>query len=793
VNIMESIFEKLGIFYLGRELNPDTMEATETPTLVKSKNFTTHAAIIGMTGSGKTGLGIDLLEEAAIDNIPVIAIDPKGDMGNLCLAFPDLSPDDFLPWVEEEAHEKGVEPMEVARKTARMWREGIESFDQTPERIRRFKEHDVTIYTPGSTAGVPVSVLGSLAAPDAAVLEEADAFAQSVNTTVASLLSLLGIEADPLESREFILLAQILKRAWMAGEGLDMGTLISRIVTPPFDRIGVLPLESFYPPSDRFKLASRFNNVLASPTFENWLKGDPLDIDRLMYDENQRSKISIFSIAHLSDRERMFFVTLLLNAVLGWMRRQSGTGRLRALVYMDEIYGYFPPSKNPPSKEPMMLLLKQARAFGVGMVLSTQNPVDLDYKGLSNIGTWFIGRLQTKQDIAKVIEGLSGKVAGTLSKERIARLLATLPKRTFFLKSAHVEKVHIFRTRWVLSYLAGPLKRRDISRLMAKKKAAAAPEAAPEAPAAPKAPLGGAATESAEAPILPRTILQRFEPPFSSPPRYTPSLAAKGRVRYFNAARGIDIEEPWCLILPLSADVREPSWEEVQACEEDFSGAPTKPASGAAFAPLPPFLTAAKSLKPFEKTLKALLYGKKRLELYRCRPLKAESRPGESLEAFKNRLMEILEEKREAESEKLQERYEKRLKTLQERYEKALMKLEKEEQDVSATTTSSLIDTGLAVFGALFGSKRSAASKVGQALKGGRRVMKEKADVERARAQVAAVEEKIEAMKEEMEEKLDALYDKYLLENYEIETFFIKPRKSDIAVDRLVLYWKADV
>ena len=784
---MEKIFEKLGIFYLGRDLDPETMEATETPTLVKSKNFTTHAAIIGMTGSGKTGLGIDLLEEAAIDNIPVIAIDPKGDMGNLCLAFPDLSPDDFLPWIEEEARQKGEDPAEVAKKTAQMWREGIESFDQTPERIRRFKEHEVTIYTPGSTAGVPVSVLGSLKAPDAAVLEDADAFAQSVNTTVASLLSLIGVEADPLESREFILLGQILKQAWMAGEGLDIGTLIARIITPPFSKIGVLPLESFYPPADRFKLASRFNNILASPTFENWLKGDPLRIENLLYDAKQKAKISIFSIAHLSDRERMFFVTLLLNTILGWMRSQSGTGRLRALVYMDEIYGYFPPSKNPPSKEPMMLLLKQARAFGVGMVLSTQNPVDLDYKGLANIGTWFIGRLQTKQDIAKVIEGLSGKIGGTLGKEAIERLLGSLPKRTFFLKSAHIEQVRIFQTRWVLSFLKGPLKKREIGRLMAAKKKSAPQAEAPGArprPAAPKASAGSAA------PILPAAVAQRFEPALQPGGDYLPALAAKASVRYFNASRGIDIEKELCLLYPLEERTEAVDWEEAEPCDEDFTRAPARPSSDTAFAPLPPLLLETKSLKPFEKALKDHLYASRRLELYRCRKLKAESKPGESPEDFKNRLMEILEEKKSAEAEKLEERYTKKLQTLQSRYQRALQKVEKEKTDVSNATTGSLIDAGMAIFGAFFGSKRSAATKAGRAIKGGSRLLKERADVERAEAQAEEIAEKIEALKEELTEKLDALDEKWSLENFEVETFFIKPRRSDVRIEETALYWQ---
>ena len=784
---MDKLFEKLGIFYLGENLDPDTMEPTGEPTLLESKALTTHAAIIGMTGSGKTGLGIDLLEEAAIDNIPVIVIDPKGDMGDLCLAFDDLSADAFLPWVEEEARQKGEEPHAYAEKIAKMWREGIESFGQSTERIRRFKEHDATIYTPGSDAGVPVNVLGSLDAPDEAIRKDSDALASVLQSTVASLLALLGLEADPLQSREFILVAQILKQAWLKGETLDMGGLVSRIIDPPFSKVGVLPLQSFYPPAERFKLASRFNNVLASPTFENWLKGDPLRIDSLMYDARQRSKISIFSIAHLGDRERMFFVTLLLNRILGWMRRQSGTGRLRALVYMDEIYGYFPPSKNPPSKAPMMLLLKQARAFGVGMVLSTQNPVDLDYKGLSNIGTWIVGRLQTRQDIEKVVDGLAGKLEDSMEKSRIAELLRVLPKRTFFLKSTHLPSTLLFRTRWVLSYLKGPLKKREIARLMAPKKTEKSTAQSPSAPT-----FTAAVSASEKRPILSSRIPQRFDVPAHEGGTYLPELIFAATVRYFNAARGIDIVEEACLSVPLDASQRNFDPEAGEPCDPGAFGAPDIPATGCSFAELPEWLAAAKSLRPFVEAYSDRLYATRRLELYRCRPLRMESEPGESREAFENRLMEELEERKSEEARKLQERYERKLRTLSDRLQRAMQRLQKEQEDVQAQTTGSVVDVGLAIFGALFGSKRSAASKVGQAIKGGKRILKEKADVHRAEERVEAIEAQIEELKEELEEKLDILEERFSLERYEIETFYIKPRRSDICVTEGVLFWRCE-
>ena len=392
---MVELYEKLGLFYVGQDIDRDSMQPTDNLTLLKNTNFTTHAAIIGMTGSGKTGLGIGLIEEAAIDNIPSIVIDPKGDMGNLLLTDSTFSPETFRPWVADEARTKGKQPLAYARKVAQMWKEGLASQHQDASRVEKFGSVEKTIYTPGSSAGISVNVLSSLDAPPAEIMEDSDLFGSFLSSTVSSLLSLVGIEADPVGSKEYILIAQVISTAWIAEENLSLEDLIGRIISPPFKKIGVLPLERFYSRDDRFNLATRFNSIIASPTFGAWLEGETLDIQRMLYDDEGNARIAIFSIAHLSDAERMFFVTLLLNRYIAWMRRQSGSGSLKTLLYMDEIFGFFPPVGNPPSKEPMLLLLKQARAFGVGIILSTQNPVDLDYKGLSNTGTWFLGRLQT--------------------------------------------------------------------------------------------------------------------------------------------------------------------------------------------------------------------------------------------------------------------------------------------------------------------------------------------------------------------------------------------------------------
>src|SRR5512134_2712181 len=476
-------FERLGVFYLGRPYDLSAKQPGPGWLLYDSKDLVTHAVCVGMTGSGKTGLCLALLEEAAIDNIPAIIIDPKGDLGNLMLTFPSLTGEAFQPWInEDEARKKGLSPGEYAIQQADLWKKGLASWQQDEARIQRLRDAaDVAIYTPGSNAGLPVSILKSFAAPDADVREDAELLRERISTTVTSLLGLLGIEADPIQSREHILLSTILDRTWKNGEDLDLAALIHAIQSPPVSKIGVMDVDSFFPSKDRFALAMKLNNLLAAPGFQAWLEGEALDIRQLLYGPSGKPRLAIFSIAHLNDAERMFFVTLLLSQMVGWMRAQSGTTSLRALLYMDEIFGYFPPVANPPSKLPLLTLLKQARAFGLGVVLATQNPVDLDYKGLANTGTWFIGRLQTERDKARVLEGLEGASATSgahFDRARIDALLSGLPKRVFLMSNAHEDEPVLFQTRWALSYLAGPLTREQIRRLA--QPAGAAPAAAPE-------------------------------------------------------------------------------------------------------------------------------------------------------------------------------------------------------------------------------------------------------------------------------------------------------------------------
>ena len=498
-------FEKLGAFYLGKAFDLGQGQLQEDLILYDARDLTTHAVCVGMTGSGKTGLCIDLLEEAAIDSVPAIIIDPKGDITNLLLTFPDLRPEDFQPWINpDDARRKGMSIEDFAAKTAKDWREGLASWGQGPERIRMLKDSaEFRIFTPGSESGLPISIIASLKAPALNWDDNQEALREQIQGTVSALLGLVGVEADPLRSREHILMANIFENFWRQGKDLDLAKLIMAIQNPPVRQLGVFDVDTFFPEKDRFGLAMALNDIIASPGFSAWTEGEPLDIADLLHTPTGKPRHSIFYIAHLSDAERMFFVTLLLEQLVTWMRQQSGTTSLRALLYMDEIFGFFPPVANPPSKGPMLTLLKQARAFGVGVVLTTQNPVDLDYKGLTNAGTWFIGKLQTDRDKARVLDGLetaASTAGGALNRSELDRAISGLGNRVFLLHNVHEDKPVIFQTRWAMSYLRGPLTRSQVRELMkdAKTETAAAASATP---APPVAAAMAAASRPAAAPI----------------------------------------------------------------------------------------------------------------------------------------------------------------------------------------------------------------------------------------------------------------------------------------------------
>ena len=788
-----SDYEKMDLFYLGRELNPETGDTTLQPLLYKNKHLTTHAAIIGMTGSGKTGLGIDLIEEAAIDKLPSIVIDPKGDMTNLLLSFPDLAADDFEPWVDEgQAAQKGINRKELAVDTAAAWQKGLASWDQDKERIGRMRGNaDFVVYTPGSSSGRPVSVLDSMEAPDPEVLKDNDTAAALVNSTVSSILALVGVKADPLKSREHILLSSIVLYYWRKQQDLSLEMLIGAVVNPPFSKIGSLTTDVFFPQPKRMDLAMQLNNILASPAFSGWTQGEPLRIENFLYSDSGKPQVSIFSIAHLSDDERMFFVAMLLGRFISWMRRQEGSSGLRCLLYMDEIFGYFPPNANPPSKKPMLLLLKQARAYGIGVVLSTQNPVDLDYKGLSNIGTWFVGRLQTRQDQDRVMAGIAGS-SDNFSEKQIRTMLSDMRGRTFLLYSAHQDEPVLFETRWAMSYLRGPVSLTEIGKMIT---TGTGPDSGNQSPAAQPALAGTTKRYSTTPPMLSASIEQCFllAPIPVEELNYAPWLIGTSTVRFFKQSQGIDETREICLRLPVTDDIEKPDWQQAEEYTIEPGDCEDRAPEGSRFASLPSTLSNLRNLRGLEKEFDVFLYHSMRLPLRKVTPLKLTSKPGETEALFIKRIADLLRGKREAEADKVKERYGKKQRQLETRIEKAYARLDKEKGDVTAKGIDTALSVGVAIFGALFGRKTlsvSTATRTASSMRGAGRVLKEKGDVQRAEDAVALIQEDIDALARELQEKLSALAENFDPVNFDLEIIYITPRHSDIYNLQLRLVWE---
>jgi hypothetical protein len=790
--------EKLGFFYLGRLFDPERGEPTAEPLLYESKDLTTHAVIVGMTGSGKTGLGVGLLEEAAIDGIPAIAIDPKGDLGNLLLGFPGLAPGDFRPWVDPaEAAREGLDPDALAARTAERWSKGLAEWGQDGARVARYRDAvEAALYTPGSEAGRPLRALRSLTAPPAALLGDPDGLRDRVEAAVASLLALVGVEGDPLQSREHVLLANLVDRAWREGRDLELGALVQEIQKPPFERVGVVELESFFPARERFELALRLNTLLASPGFAAWMAGEPLDVGRLLYNEHGRPRLSVISIAHLSDRERMFFVTLLLSEVLAWVRSQPGTSSLRAILYMDEIFGFFPPSANPSSKMPMLTLLKQARAFGLGVVLATQNPVDLDYKGLANAGTWFVGRLQTERDKTRLLDGLEGAAAaaggGVATRAELDRLLSGLGKRVFLMQNAHDDRPVLFHTRWTLSYLRGPLAREEIRRLS---QAGGAPGRAEPAPrAAHPAPPPAAAAAAGPAPVLPPDVPVRFAAatrvaPAGASIELRPALLGAGRARYADRAAGLDHWEVVHALAPLAGEVAADPWEEAELATAPPPFAPAPPA-GASFAALPAGAARPASYPRWAKALGPALKRRRRLALYRAEALKRVSRPGQSEAEFRAGLAQAARERRDAQVERLRDRYAPRLARLEARKRSAEERLARERDQHSQRKLETAVSVGATVLGALFGRKLGSAANVGRAAgaaRGAGRVARERADVARAEEQAGALAAELAELQAEFDAEAAALG--AAPAGPEVTPLELAPREVDVAPEAVSLVW----
>ena len=763
------------------------------PLALDPHDLTTHGVIVGMTGSGKTGLGLILLEEALSAGIPVLALDPKGDLGNLLLTFPELAPADFAPWVNEaDARDAGVSLEEHAAQVAAQWREGLAASGIGPERIAALRNTaELTIYTPGSTAGVPLNLVGSLRAPQLSWETEAETLRDEIEGTVSGLLGLVGIAADPLASREHVLLSNLIEHAWRAGTDLDLGTLIGRIQAPPLRKLGVFDVDTFFPPKERTELALRLNALVASPSFAAWGEGAALEPSALL-GEPGSPRGAIVYLAHLSEEERQFVVTLVLSKVVTWMRGLDGTSDLRTLVYMDEVFGFAPPTAAPPSKKPILTLLKQARAYGVGLVLATQNPVDLDYKAMSNAGTWLVGRLQTERDKARVLEGLRSAAGGT-DVAKLDEAVGGIDKRQFLLVSAHEPEPVLFSTRWAMSYLRGPLTKEQIATLMAGRTpgeaALAAP--APTAPVPPEAPpvAGGVPVRHVD-PAAPWLAQAGGAATGTQLRAY---LAARLSLRFDDAAARLDTTEEWeALYGPLDDGFELESELPVDYDERDF--APSPPDGATYVSPGPP-LADEKFFRDAAKAIERRVADLRTLTVYRNRPLKLVSRPGETEEQFAARADDAAQAKADEQTAKIRDRLEAKRDRLEAALEQAQRRAEELESEQKSSATTELLAGAGAVLGVLLGGRSrsraiaraggaigSAASRRGRTTRAGerRRTAEEK---------IETTELSLEELEQEILDEVAELDAEWSAKAEEIEPVEVRLEQSDVRLVELALVW----
>lgn len=794
-------FDKLGVFYLGRLYDLANKSRLEDLLLYDSKDLVTHAVCIGMTGSGKTGLCISLIEEAALDGVPAIVIDPKGDITNLLLAFPGLQSQDFMPWInQDDALKKGISPKDFAAQQAALWKDGLMKWGQDGNRIQRLRNSaDFLIYTPGSNAGLPISILKSFAAPPPEIRQDDELLQERINTTATSLLALLGIGADPIRSREHILLSNIFAESWRRGEDLDLGRLIQLIQSPPLTRIGVLDVESFYPSKDRFGLAMQLNNLLAAPGFSLWLEGDSLDVNGLLHSPSGKPKVSIFYIAHLNEAQRMFFVSLLLNQIVGWMRTQSGTTSLRSILYIDEVFGYLPPIANPPSKLPLLTLLKQARAFGLGIVLATQNPVDLDYKALSNAGTWFLGRLQTERDKERVLDGLEGAaVAGQkqFSRRTFDQILSGLGNRIFLMNNVHEDVPVVFETRWAMSYLRGPLTREQIKLLVEPIKKQQTTVVSLQPPPSALSSLSSVRppvlTRTPKKPMVPPDIPEYYLPHEQNTQEYTnliyrPVIAGAAQVRFSEPKAKIDTTKEQVFLAPLSDNPIPVNWDDSREVTIKVSDLQNAPTEDFPYSDLPSAALKARNYATWEKDFSNWLFRTQKIQLFRSSYLNETSRPGETERDFRVRLQQIAREKRDQQVEKLRGKYALSFMRLDERVRRAQMVLKEQQAQAKGQKYQVAVSLGETLLGSFLG--RKSGTRATRATREITRSMKESRDRENAEANLKALQQERARLEAQFQSEVDNTEAKTNPLAEPLENVLIAPNKTNIIVRLVALVW----
>ena len=699
-------------FFIGGPVDADGKRVPEAQTTYDPSDLTTHGVIVGMTGSGKTGLGIIYLEEALRNNIPTLVIDPKGDMTNLLLTFPSLSAQDFRPWIDVAAAAKdGKTPDEEAAGEASKWTKGLSSWGLTGEEIGAMRaESDMAIYTPGSNAGIPLNVIGNLEVPNLSWETDAEAMRDEIQSFVSGLLGLVDIPADPISSREHILLSNLVERSWRRGESMDITKLITQITTPPIRKLGVFEVDTFFPEKDRVAFAMKLNGLLASPSFATWMEGEPLNIETLLWNDG-KPQASIIYIAHLTESERQFIVTMLLSKVITWMRSQAGSSELRALVYMDEVFGFVPPTAEPPSKRPILTLMKQARAFGVGLLLSTQNPVDLDYKAMSNAGTWCIGRLQTERDKARIMEALTS-ASGDVDMTKLDAQISTLSKRVFLLHNVRESAPEIFTTRWAMSYLRGPRTREEIGSVTVAPSPSPDPVETPStdpvqvAPDTPLESIPALVPQIADgvesAAIHPAAAWIDIVGGTTDGDHYEAAIAFTVNLRFDEIRAGIDHDETWEAVLyPLSSAFDARSLTEVDHDPRDFIAVDPSLPFAAPAAPL----SQSSYFRSLEADLKKHLDRDETITVHRNKTLKATSRPDESREDFQVRVKALALDQADREVAKLRDKYTTRLRRLEDAHADALRAEKSAEEEVNDARWSDRLKMAGSVVDLLSGRK----------------------------------------------------------------------------------------
>ncbi|MCS6846304.1 MAG: ATP-binding protein [Anaerolineae bacterium] len=803
-----SSFDQPGKLYVGREFDLDAGQPSGDPIFLGLRDLTTHAVCLGMTGTGKTGLGIVVLEEVLLQGVPCIIVDPKGDITNLALSFPRLQPADFRPWLDaDEAARQGMTLDQFAAATADKWRAGLAQWGIGPERIATLRDRvTFDIYTPGSDAGIPVNVLQSLAPPDDPSLtwaKNTEALRERIAQVVQAILSLAGVEADPLKSREHILLATIFEASWRAGQPLDIASLIRQIQDPPIRRVGAFDMDVFYPRSERFQLAMALNNLVASPSFAAWTQGAPLDIAGMIAPDRSaggtnpagKTRAAIFYLAHLGEAERQFFVALLLSQLVLWMRAQTGTSSLRALVYFDEVFGYAPPfPRNPPTKTPLMTIVKQGRAAGLGAFLATQNPADLDYKGLANIGTWFIGRLRTGRDRDRALEGLEGAGAG-FDRAHFESPLSTLPPRVFLLQSATGDP-RFFHSRWAMSFLRGPLTRDQVAALAGKDESdvlrtpyavfGGAPERGDFVDAASVAP-------GASRPSLPPGVNEVFlhdnkrTQDAGRHTRYIPHLLASASVRITDRASGVNHDERYTFLLPLDAAAYALDFTQARMAPELSPAAfAREPVPGAQFAPLPPGIDA-RWMKRAERALVEHIYRHGATSILFNRTLKVYGQPGETQLDFRRRCEAIARERRDAEALKLHDQFDRRMQALQDKLAREHRELESDRVELSARKREELLGGVESLFNLIVGRRQSYAVAFGARRR--REVESAEREVRESEEAIAKLNADLEALAQDYKAALSQLSDKWMRALSDVVEVPLAPKKSDIFVNLVAIAW----